>query len=94
MLKSSVSLSFTSALASAFGLNHIIIYTLGKAAELNTWFELIVLFYMDSLSKTRSRSYIKVHEAKKALIKDISLVNRVHLTVLVTVENIHILCIA
>ena len=49
------------------------------------WFDLIVLFYMDSLNKTRSLFYIKVHEAKKALIKDIGLVNRVHLTALVSV---------
>ena len=34
--------------------------------------DLVVLFYMDSLTKTGSLSYIKVHEAKKALIKDIS----------------------
>jgi len=33
------------------------------------WFVLIVLFYMDSLNKTRSLIYIKVREAKKALIK-------------------------
>jgi len=39
---------------------------------------------MDSLNKTRSLFYIKVHEAKKALIKDIGPVNRVHLTVLVS----------
>jgi len=32
---------------------------------------------MDSLHKTRSLFYIKVHEAKKALIKDIGPVNRV-----------------
>jgi len=43
---------------------------------------------MDSLNKTKSPSYIEVHEAKKALIKDIGPVNRVHLTVLVRVENI------
>jgi len=55
------------------------------------WFELIVLFYMDSLNKTRSLFYIKVHEAKKALIKDIGPVNRVHLTVLVSVASIYIL---
>ena len=35
--------------------------------------------------------YIKVHEVKKALIKDIGPVNRVHLTVLGSVENIYIL---
>ena len=51
-------------------------------------FDLRFLFYMDSLNKTRSLFYIKVHEAKKALIKDIGPVNRVHLTVLVSVENI------
>jgi len=45
---------------------------------------------MDSLSKTRSLFYIKVHEAKKAFIKDIGPINRVHLTVLVGVENIYI----
>jgi len=40
---------------------------------------------MDSLNKTRSIFfYIKVHEGKKALIKDIGPVNRVHLTVLVS----------
>jgi len=33
--------------------------------------------------------YIKVHETKKALIKDIGPVNRVHLTVLVSVEIIY-----
>ena len=49
---------------------------------------------MDSLNKTRSLFYIKVHEAKKALIKYISPVNRIHLTILVSVENIYILCIA
>ena len=49
---------------------------------------------MDSLNKTRILFYIKVHEAKKALIKDIGPVNRVHLTVPVSVENIYILCIA
>jgi len=42
---------------------------------------------MDSLNKTRILFYIKVHEARKALTKDIGLVNRVHLTVLVCVEN-------
>jgi len=35
--------------------------------------------------------YIKVDEEKKALIKDIGPVNRVYLTVLVSVKNIHIL---
>ena len=45
---------------------------------------------MDSLNKTRSPFYIKVHEAKKALIKDIGPVSRSHLTVLVSVENIYI----
>ena len=55
------------------------------------WFDLIVLFYMDSLNKTRSLLYIKVHEATKALIKDIGPVNRVHLTVLVSIEKIYIL---
>jgi len=45
------------------------------------WFDLIVLFYMDSLNKTKSLFYIKVREPKKALIKDIGPVNRVHLTV-------------
>jgi len=49
---------------------------------------------MDSLNKTRSLFYIKIHEVKKALIKDIGPVNRVHLTVLVSVENIYILSIA
>ena len=35
--------------------------------------------------------YIKVHEGKEALIKDIGLVNRVRLTVLVSIEKIYIL---
>ena len=47
----------------------------------NALLELIVLFYMESLNKTRSFFYVKVHEAKNASIKDIGLVNRVHLTV-------------
>jgi len=55
------------------------------------WFDLIVLFYVDSLNKTRSLFYIKVHETKKALIKDIGPVNRVHLTVLFSIEKIYIL---
>ena len=46
---------------------------------------------MDSLNKTRSLFYIKVHEAKKALIEDIGPVKRVHLTVLVSIENICVL---
>jgi len=37
---------------------------------------------MDSLNKTINLFYIKVHEAKKALIKDIGPVNRVNLTFL------------
>jgi len=45
---------------------------------------------MDSLNKTRSLFYIKVHED---IDKDIGSVNRVHLTVLVSIENIYILCI-
>ena len=45
-----------------------------------TWFDLIVLFYIDSLNKTRNLFYNKVHEAKKTLIKDINPVNRAHLT--------------
>ena len=49
---------------------------------------------MDSLNMIRSLFYIKVHEAKRALIKDIGPVNRVHLTFLVSVGNIYILCIA
>jgi len=48
---------------------------------------------MDSLNKT-SLFYIRVNEEKKALIKDIGLVNRVHLTILVSIENIFILGIA
>jgi len=48
----------------------------------------MVLFYTDSLIKTRSLFYIKVHEAKKASIKDIGPVNRVHLAVLVSIEQI------
>ena len=54
------------------------------------WFDLIVLFYMDSLNETRSHFYINVQEVKKALIKDIGPVNRVHLTVLVSIEKIYI----
>jgi len=42
---------------------------------------------MDRLIKTRSLFYMKVHEAKKALIKYIGPVNRVHLTVLVRIEK-------
>jgi len=42
---------------------------------------------MDSLNKT---FYIKVHEAMEALIKDIVPVNRVHLTVLVSIEKVYI----
>jgi len=42
-----------------------------------TWFDLKVLFYTDSLNKTRSLFYIKVYEAKKALIEDIGPVKRV-----------------
>jgi len=59
------------------------------------WFNLIwfVLFYMDRLNKTRSLFYIKVHEAEKPLIKGIGSVNRVHLTVLLSVEKIYVLCI-
>ena len=53
----------------------------------------LIWFYMDSLNKTRNTLYIKVHEAKKALIKDIGPGNRIHLTVLVSVGNIYILCI-
>jgi len=55
------------------------------------WFDLTVLFYMDNLNKTRSLFYIKVHEAKKALIKDIGSVNRAHLTVLVSIGKIYTL---
>jgi len=54
------------------------------------WF----FFYMDSLNETRGLFYVNIHEAKKALIEDISQVNRAHLTVLVSVENIYILHIA
>jgi len=54
----------------------------------------LILFYMDSLNKTTGHLYIEVHEAKKALIEDISQVNRAHLTVMVSVENIYILHIA
>ena len=49
---------------------------------------------MDSLNETRGLFYVNIHEAKKALIEDISQVNRAHLTVLVSVENIYILHIA
>ena len=55
--------------------------------------ETLILFYMDSLNKTSSLFYIKVHETKKALIKDIGPVNGVHLAILVSVEKIYILCI-
>ena len=48
---------------------------------------------MDSLNKARSLFYINVHEVKTALIKGISQVNRVHLTVLVSVENICTCCL-
>ena len=51
------------------------------------WFDLMVLFYMESLHKTRSCFDIKVHQPKKALIKDIGPVNRVHLAVLVSVAS-------
>jgi len=55
-------------------------------------FYLIILFYMDSLNKTRSLFDIKVHESKKALFKKtIGPVNRVHLTVLISVESMYIL---
>ena len=60
-------------------------------ATLLTGLDLIVLFYIDRLNKTESLIYIKVHEVKKALIKDTGPVNRVHLTVLVSIENIYIL---
>ena len=49
---------------------------------------------MDSLNKTKSLFYIKVHEVKKALIKGISPVNTVHLTVVVSIQHIYILGIA
>ena len=49
---------------------------------------------MDSLNKTRSLFYIKVLKVMKALIKDIGPANRVYLTVLVSLANIYILCIA
>jgi len=52
---------------------------------------LVVLFYTESLNKTRFFVYIKVHVAKKALIKEIGPVNRVHLTVLVSIEKIYLL---
>jgi len=42
---------------------------------------------VDSLNKTKSLFYIKVHEMKKTLIKDIGPVNRVHLTVLVSPDQ-------
>jgi len=58
------------------------------------WFDFIVLSYTESLNKTRNLFYIKVHEAKKELIKDIGLVNGVHLTILVSAENIYVLDIA
>jgi len=59
----------------------------GSCQAIHYRVDLIVLFYTDSLNKTRSLFYIKVREAKKALIKDIGPVNRVHLTVLVSVET-------
>jgi len=62
--------------------------------SLEALFDLIVLFYIGSVNKTRSLLYIKVHEEKKALIKDISRVNRLHLTVMFIVENIYTCCIA
>jgi len=47
------------------------------------WFDVIVLFYIEVFF------YIKVHEPKKALIKDIGSVNRVHLiTVYPTIPDI------
>ena len=58
------------------------------------FFDLIILSYMDSLNKIRNLFYITVHEEKNALIKDISWVNRIHLTILISVENIYIWCIA
>jgi len=44
---------------------------------------------MDSSNTTRTSFYIKVHEAMKALVKDIVPVDRVHLTVLVSLEKIN-----
>jgi len=49
---------------------------------------------MNSLNKTRSLLYIKFHEENNALIKNISRVHRVQLTVLVSVEKIYICHIA
>ena len=57
-------------------------------------FDLIVLSYMDILNKTTGHLYIEVHEAKKALIEDISQVNRAHLTVLVSVLKTSIYCVS
>ena len=45
---------------------------------------------MDSLNKTKSDFYIQVHEVKKALIKDNGPEDRVHLTVLVSIEKNYI----
>jgi len=49
---------------------------------------------MDSLNRLEVFFFIEVHETKKALIKVIGPVNRVHLTVLVSIETIYILGIA
>jgi len=49
-------------------------------AYVSRWFDLIFILL--------EVFYINLQEAKKALIKDIGPVNRVHLTFLVTVENI------
>ena len=59
------------------------------------WFDLIWfdLICMDSLNTTRSLFYINVHEATKVWIKGIGLVNRVHLTVLVSIEKLYTLSI-
>ena len=46
---------------------------LETANNLLIWFD---LFYMCNLNEARSHFYIKVHEEKKALIKDSSSVNR------------------
>jgi len=54
----------------------------------------IIYIWFDSLNKTRSLFYIEIHEAKDALLKDVCPINRVDLTVLVSVKNICILGIA
>jgi len=56
-------------------------------------FDSIIYVHMDSLNKTRNLFHIKVDEEKNAEIRDISWVNRIYLTVLLSVENIYVCCI-